>query len=90
MSIACLSFFRFPQSIAGAGVTYKNENWHKECFTCHNCNTALAGQRFTIRDDKTLCAECFGTMFAKKCEGCTKPIIAAGSLPDVTSNLFLF
>lgn len=72
-------FCRFYQSIAGAGVTYKNENWHKECFTCANCNTALAGQRFTIRNEKCLCAECFGILFAKKCEGCTKPIIAAGS-----------
>ena len=71
----------FSQSIAGAGVSYKNENWHKECFTCANCNTGLAGQRFTIKDGKTLCAECYGIVYAKKCSGCTNPIIAAGENP---------
>ncbi len=45
-----------------------------ECFTCTNCTTSLAGQRFTSRDEKPYCAECFGELFAKRCTSCTKPI----------------
>lgn len=67
------TFFPF-QIITQGGVTYKNEPWHRECFTCTNCSTSLAGQRFTSRDDKPYCAECFGELFAKRCTSCSKPI----------------
>ncbi|XP_052750463.1 four and a half LIM domains protein 2 isoform X5 [Galleria mellonella] len=64
--------------ITQGGVTYKNEPWHRECFTCTNCNTSLAGQRFTSRDEKPYCAECFGELFAKRCTSCSKPITGIG------------
>ncbi|EEB12479.1 limpet, putative [Pediculus humanus corporis] len=60
--------------ITSGGVTYKNEPWHRECFTCTNCNTSLAGQRFTSRDEKPYCADCFGELFAKRCTACSRPI----------------
>lgn len=66
-----------PQIITSGGVTYKNEPWHRECFTCTNCSTSLAGQRFTSRDEKPYCAECFGELFAKRCTACIKPITGA-------------
>lgn len=62
------------QIITSGGVTYKNEPWHRECFTCTNCNTSLAGQRFTSRDEKPYCADCFGELFAKRCTACSRPI----------------
>lgn len=62
------------QIITSGGVTYKNDPWHRECFTCTHCSTSLAGQRFTSRDDKPYCADCFGELFAKRCTACTKPI----------------
>ncbi|XP_059483861.1 prickle planar cell polarity protein 3-A isoform X1 [Neocloeon triangulifer] len=64
--------------ITSGGVTYKNEPWHRECFTCTHCNTSLAGQRFTSRDEKPYCAECFGELFAKRCTSCRKPITGIG------------
>ncbi|KAL0115188.1 hypothetical protein PUN28_010653 [Cardiocondyla obscurior] len=64
--------------ITSGGVTYKNEPWHRDCFTCSNCNTSLAGQRFTSRDDKPYCADCFGELFAKRCTACSKPITGIG------------
>ncbi|XP_052738681.1 prickle planar cell polarity protein 3-A isoform X2 [Bicyclus anynana] len=64
--------------ITQGGVTYKNEPWHRECFTCTHCNSSLAGQRFTSRDDKAYCAECYGELFAKRCTSCTKPITGIG------------
>ncbi|XP_064108535.1 prickle planar cell polarity protein 3-A-like isoform X3 [Macrobrachium nipponense] len=64
--------------ITSGGVTYKSEPWHRECFTCTHCDTSLAGQRFTSRDDKPYCADCFGELFAKRCTACTKPITGIG------------
>ena len=34
----------------------------------------LSGQRFTSRDDKPYCADCFGELFSKRCTSCAKPI----------------
>ena len=64
----------FVQVITQGGVTYRNEPWHRECFTCTHCVKSLAGQRFTSRDDKPYCAECFGELFSKRCTACSKPI----------------
>ncbi|CAO1310245.1 unnamed protein product [Diamesa tonsa] len=64
--------------ITTGGVTYKNEPWHRECFTCSNCQISLAGQRFTSREEKPYCADCFGELFAKRCTACTKPITGIG------------
>uniref|UniRef100_A0A1B6HZH4 LIM zinc-binding domain-containing protein n=2 Tax=Proconiini TaxID=565685 RepID=A0A1B6HZH4_9HEMI len=64
--------------ITSGGVTYKNEPWHRECFACTNCSTTLAGVRFTSRDDKPYCAECFGELFSKRCTACSKPITGIG------------
>ena len=64
--------------ISSGGVTYKNEPWHRDCFICNNCGTSLAGQRFTSRDEKPYCAECFGDLFAKRCTACSRPITGIG------------
>ncbi|UMM10306.1 hypothetical protein L5515_000135 [Caenorhabditis briggsae] len=64
--------------ITAGGVTYKNEPWHRECFCCTNCNSSLAGQRFTSKDEKPYCANCYGDLFAKRCNACTKPITGIG------------
>ena len=62
------------QVITQGGVTYRNDPWHRECFTCTHCQKSLAGQRFTSRDDKPYCADCFGELFSKRCTACSKPI----------------
>ncbi|CAD5206947.1 unnamed protein product [Bursaphelenchus okinawaensis] len=64
--------------INSGGVTYKNEPWHRECFCCTNCDASLAGQRFTSKDDKPYCANCYGELFAKRCSACVKPITGIG------------
>ncbi|CAF0763347.1 unnamed protein product [Adineta steineri] len=69
---------RCTKVIAQGGVTYKNQPWHRECFTCTHCKNSLAGQRFTSRDDQPYCADCFARLFAKKCYSCSKPITGVG------------
>ncbi|CAB1429077.1 unnamed protein product [Pleuronectes platessa] len=65
---------RCKKTLAKGGVTYREEPWHKECFVCTSCKTQLAGQHFTSRDDSPYCLKCFGSLYAKKCEACSKPI----------------
>merc|ERR1712136_466346 len=64
--------------ISAGGVTYKNEPYHRECFTYTNCNKCLAGERFTSKEEKPYCADCFGKLFAKKCFACGRPITGLG------------
>jgi len=66
--------------ITSGGVTYRNDPYHRECFTCTNCDRILAGQRFTSRDDKPFCADCFAQLFSKRCNACSKPITGKGGL----------
>ena len=62
------------QVINKGGISYKNSPWHRECFTCTNCNKQLAGEKFTSKDEQPYCGDCFGELFAKRCCRCTKPI----------------
>ncbi|XP_023228116.1 four and a half LIM domains protein 2-like isoform X2 [Centruroides sculpturatus] len=66
------------QVIATHGVTHRNKHWHRECFSCTSCQRVLAGQRFTFRDEKPYCAQCFGELFAKRCNTCNRPITGIG------------
>uniref|UniRef100_G3PKF3 Four and a half LIM domains protein 3 n=2 Tax=Gasterosteus aculeatus aculeatus TaxID=481459 RepID=G3PKF3_GASAC len=69
---------RCKKTLAKGGVTYRDEPWHKECFVCASCKTQLAGQHFTSRDESPYCLKCFGNLYAKKCEACSKPITGFG------------
>ena len=60
------------------GVTYKDEPYHRDCFGCTKCNKLLAGEKFTSKNDKPFCADCYGEEFANKCDRCTKPIMGLG------------
>ena len=68
------------------GITYKNTPWHRDCFTCNNCKKVLAGEKFTSRDGKPYCADCFGDLFAKKCIKCTKPITGTANKVTCTNS----
>ncbi|UYV76032.1 FHL2 [Cordylochernes scorpioides] len=86
-SIYCLSCYedtfatrcvKCNKSITTGGVTYRNDPWHRECFTCSECARPLAGQRFTSREDRPYCSECFGQLFAKRCAACSHAITGIG------------
>uniref|UniRef100_A0A8K9Y2Y3 Four and a half LIM domains protein 3 n=1 Tax=Oncorhynchus mykiss TaxID=8022 RepID=A0A8K9Y2Y3_ONCMY len=69
---------RCKKALAKGGVTYRDEPWHKECFVCTGCKVQLAGQHFTSREDNPYCLKCFGSLYSKKCEACSKPITGFG------------
>uniref|UniRef100_A0A183A5M6 LIM zinc-binding domain-containing protein n=1 Tax=Echinostoma caproni TaxID=27848 RepID=A0A183A5M6_9TREM len=66
--------FKCGKAIQKGGVTYKGQPWHKTCFLCVNCNAELSGQKFTSKDEKPYCADCYTQLFAKRCAKCTQPI----------------
>ncbi|KAJ6215936.1 hypothetical protein RDWZM_010436 [Blomia tropicalis] len=61
--------------IMANGVMFKDEPWHKECFTCNGCKIQLAGSSFLVRDERAYCRDCFADRYAHKCSACTKPIL---------------
>lgn len=63
-----------PQTLTQGGVTYRDQPWHRECLVCTGCQTPLAGQQFTSREDDPYCVACFGELFAPKCSSCKRPI----------------
>ncbi|XP_078474116.1 four and a half LIM domains protein 2-like isoform X1 [Lampetra planeri] len=66
------------KAITAGGVTYRDGPWHRECLVCTSCKRALAGQRFTSRDDFPYCLECFSGLYAKRCVACASPISGLG------------
>lgn len=68
-----------PQTLTQGGVTYRDQPWHRECLVCTGCQTPLAGQQFTSRDDDPYCVACFGELFAPKCSSCKRPITGGSS-----------
>ena len=74
------------QVVTTGGVTYRNQPWHRECFTCSHCQQSLAGISFTSRQDKPYCAPCAGQLFSKKCTTCAKPI--TGKFPAFLIKCF--
>lgn len=60
-------------------MTYRDEPWHKECFICTGCEAPLAGQQFTSQEEQPYCIKCFGSLYAKKCSACAKPITGVSS-----------
>lgn len=74
------------QVIIENGVMFKDEPWHKTCFTCNECRIELAGTSFLVREEKAYCRECFGDKFSHKCTVCTKPIIGTSKCTFLFHN----
>jgi len=50
--------------------------WHPDHFFCSQCGKNFAGGGFMEKDGKAYCEEDYFNMFAPKCGGCEKPIMA--------------
>ncbi|PWA16669.1 hypothetical protein CCH79_00017485, partial [Gambusia affinis] len=56
-------------------VTALDKNWHPECFCCVKCSRTFGDEGFHDRDNQQYCQQCFLTLFASRCQGCSEPIL---------------
>uniref|UniRef100_A0A3B5KS19 LIM zinc-binding domain-containing protein n=1 Tax=Xiphophorus couchianus TaxID=32473 RepID=A0A3B5KS19_9TELE len=56
-------------------VTALDKNWHPECFCCVKCSRTFGDEGFHDRDGQQYCQQCFLTLFASRCQGCSEPIL---------------
>ncbi|XP_077481862.1 transforming growth factor beta-1-induced transcript 1 protein-like isoform X4 [Stigmatopora argus] len=56
-------------------VTALDKNWHPECFCCVKCGGTFGEEGFHDREGQQYCQQCFLTLFASRCQGCTQPIL---------------
>ncbi|XP_050313961.1 uncharacterized protein LOC126748645 [Anthonomus grandis grandis] len=52
----------------------ENSTFHLKHFCCFQCDTPLAGQDYTLEDEKPYCLPCFETSKAAKCSTCENVI----------------
>lgn len=50
--------------------------FHKQHFTCVNCDKHLQGQKFHVKERKFYCADCYVVQFAQTCRHCEKKILS--------------
>uniref|UniRef100_A0A3Q2Z3F6 Transforming growth factor beta-1-induced transcript 1 protein n=1 Tax=Hippocampus comes TaxID=109280 RepID=A0A3Q2Z3F6_HIPCM len=56
-------------------VTALDKNWHPECFCCVKCGSTFGDEGFHDREGQQYCQQCFLTLFASRCQGCSQPIL---------------
>ncbi|CAD7950540.1 unnamed protein product [Amoebophrya sp. A120] len=58
----------------GAVIEQGNLKWHKECFTCSECERNLVGVRYFTEKQNLYCEGCHLQLFGKTCFGCKEKI----------------
>lgn len=64
----------FQLIFAGEYTKAMNKDWHSDHFCCWQCDSALTGQRYILRDEHPYCIKCYEDIFANSCDECAKPI----------------
>ncbi|XP_066583490.1 testin isoform X2 [Prorops nasuta] len=64
----------------------EGQSYHVKHFCCWDCDVPLAGQQYTLENDRPLCLPCYQKSYAKTCEACKK-IIAADQQGVVVKDL---
>uniref|UniRef100_F7CAA2 Prickle planar cell polarity protein 1 n=1 Tax=Monodelphis domestica TaxID=13616 RepID=F7CAA2_MONDO len=52
----------------------EGRHWHMKHFCCLECETALGGQRYIMKDGHPFCCGCFESLYAEYCETCGEHI----------------
>ncbi|XP_025739058.1 prickle-like protein 1 [Callorhinus ursinus] len=52
----------------------EGRHWHMKHFCCLECETALGGQRYIMKDGRPFCCSCFESLYAEYCEACGEHI----------------
>ncbi|XP_061702222.1 prickle planar cell polarity protein 3 isoform X2 [Syngnathoides biaculeatus] len=48
--------------------------WHMKHFSCFECEAALGGQRYIVRECRPYCCSCYESLYAEYCDTCGEQI----------------
>ncbi|XP_051526023.1 prickle planar cell polarity protein 3-B-like isoform X1 [Myxocyprinus asiaticus] len=52
----------------------EGRHWHMKHFCCFECETALGGQRYIMRESRPYCCCCYESLYAEYCDTCGEHI----------------
>ncbi|TSL97338.1 Prickle-like protein 3 [Bagarius yarrelli] len=52
----------------------EGRHWHMKHFCCFECETALGGQRYIMRESRPYCCTCYESLYAEYCDTCGEHI----------------
>ncbi|KAI4878145.1 hypothetical protein NFI96_028398, partial [Prochilodus magdalenae] len=52
----------------------EGRHWHMRHFCCFECETALGGQRYIMRESRPYCCTCYESLYAEYCDTCGEHI----------------
>ncbi|XP_078270678.1 prickle-like protein 2b isoform X2 [Rhinoraja longicauda] len=52
----------------------ESRHWHMKHFCCFECETALGGQRYIMKESRPYCCNCFESLYAEYCDTCGEHI----------------
>ncbi|XP_054859606.1 prickle planar cell polarity protein 3 isoform X2 [Eublepharis macularius] len=52
----------------------EGRHWHMRHFCCFECEEALGGQRYIMRQSRPYCCRCYESLYAEYCDTCGEPI----------------
>ncbi len=77
----CACDLRMSCSSCGDQIIFADEcteaegrHWHMKHFCCFECETALGGQRYIMRESRPYCCHCYESLYAEYCDTCGEHI----------------
>lgn len=52
----------------------EGRHWHMKHFCCFECEAALGGQRYIMRESRPYCCSCYESLYAEYCDTCGEHI----------------
>lgn len=52
----------------------EGRHWHMKHFCCFECEAALGGQRYIMRESRPYCCRCYESLYAEYCDTCGEHI----------------
>ena len=72
--LVCILCVSLQLIFTGEYVRAMNENFHSGHFCCQQCDKALSGQSYILKEEKPFCVGCYDNNFANECAECNKKI----------------
>ena len=57
--------------------------WHMKHFCCFECEAALGGQRYIMKESRPYCCSCYESLYAEYCDTCGEHIGTELSLKEL-------